>query len=75
MKKFNITIVGGGSTWTPGLLQSLCKMKDSFPLKKLVMFDVNEERQATIGEFARILFKENYPELDFSYDWKWTFHI
>jgi len=70
MKKFNITIVGGGSTWTPGLLQSLCKMKDSFPLKKLVMFDVNEERQATIGEFARILFKENYPELDFSYTTK-----
>ena len=70
MKKFNITIVGGGSTWTPGLLQSLCKMKGSFPLKKLVMFDVNEERQATIGEFARILFKENYPELDFSYTTK-----
>lgn len=67
MKKFNITIVGGGSTWTPGLLQSLCKLKDRFPLKKLVMFDINEERQAAIGEFARILFREEYPELEFSY--------
>lgn len=70
MKKFNITIVGGGSTWTPGLLQSLCKLKDRFPLNKLVMFDINEGRQATIGEFAKILFKENYPELEFHYTTK-----
>lgn len=70
MKNFNITIVGGGSTWTPGLLKSLCKMKDRFPLRKLVMFDINEERQATIGEFAKILFKEEYPELEFHYTTK-----
>lgn len=67
MKKFNVTIVGGGSTWTPGLLQDLCKMKDRFPLKKLTMFDINAERQAVIGEFAKILFSEEYPDLDFSY--------
>ncbi|OPJ57240.1 6-phospho-alpha-glucosidase [Alkalithermobacter paradoxus] len=67
MKKFNITVVGGGSTWTPGLLKSLCTLKDRFPLKKLVMFDINEERQNIIGEYGKILFKEEYPELEFSY--------
>ncbi|TDT51966.1 6-phospho-alpha-glucosidase [Fonticella tunisiensis] len=67
MKKFNLTLVGGGSTWTPGLLQSLCKMKDRFPLKKLIMFDIDAERQAIIGEFAKILFREQYPELEFHY--------
>lgn len=70
MKKFNLTLVGGGSTWTPGLLQSLCKMKDRFPLKKLVMFDIVEERQAVIGEFAKVLFREQYPELEFYYTTK-----
>lgn len=70
MKKFNVTIVGGGSTWTPGLLQSLCKLKDRFPIKKLVLFDIDEERQKVIGEFAKILFEENYPGLDFSYTTK-----
>lgn len=67
MKKFNIVIVGGGSTWTPGLLNSLCKKKSEFPLGKLVMYDIDEERQSVIGEFAKILFKEKYPELDFYY--------
>ncbi|RKD29497.1 6-phospho-alpha-glucosidase [Thermohalobacter berrensis] len=67
MKKYNIVIVGGGSTWTPGLLQSLCKNKDVFPLKRLVLYDINPERQEVIGEFAKILFKEKYPELDFEY--------
>lgn len=67
MKRFNITLVGGGSTWTPGLLQSLCKKKDEFPLARLVMYDIDAERQEPIGEFAKILFEEKYPELDFEY--------
>lgn len=66
-KAFNIVLVGGGSTWTPGLLKALCKRKETFPLKRLVMFDVNGERQETIGEYARLLFSEDYPELDFEY--------
>lgn len=64
---FNIVLVGGGSTWTPGLLKALCKLKARLPLKKLVMFDVNEERQAVIGEYAKVLFREEYPELEFTY--------
>lgn len=67
MKKFNAVIVGGGSTWTPGLLKSLCVRKDSFPLKRLVMYDIDEQRQKVIGEFAKVLFSKEYPELEFSY--------
>lgn len=64
---FNIVLVGGGSTWTPGLLKALCKLKTRLPLKKLVMFDINSERQAIIGEYAKVLFSEEYPELEFTY--------
>lgn len=67
MKKFNVLIIGGGSTWTPGLLKSMCVRQKSFPINRLVMLDVNAERQSVIGEFAKVLFKEEYPELDFSY--------
>ncbi|WP_245880204.1 6-phospho-alpha-glucosidase [Superficieibacter electus] len=66
-KHFNIVLVGGGSTWTPGLLKALCKLKARLPLKKLVMFDVNSERQAVIGDYAKVLFSEEYPELEFTY--------
>lgn len=33
----------------------------------MVLFDNNPERQAVIGEFAKVLFKEEYPNLDFEY--------
>ena len=66
-KEFVVAIAGGGSTWTPGLLKALCKRKETFPLKRVVLFDNNPERQAVIGEFAKVLFKEEYPNLDFEY--------
>ena len=64
MKSYNVTIVGGGSTWTPGLLKALVSYKDKFRLKKLVLFDINEERQNVIGGFAKVLFSEYYPETE-----------
>ncbi len=67
MKKFKIVIVGGGSTWTPGLLKSLCVKKEVFPLEELRLYDIDEQRQASIGEFAEILLKEEYPELKLLY--------
>lgn len=70
MKKFNVVIVGGGSTWTPGLLKGMCSRQETFPIKRLVMYDIDEKRQATIGEFAKILLKEEYPTIDFHYTTK-----
>lgn len=67
MKKYKVVIVGGGSTWTPGLLKSLCEKKKEFPMEELRMYDINAERQSVIGEFAKILFAEEYPELKFLY--------
>lgn len=67
MKKYNLVIVGGGSTFTPGFLKSFCRMKEQFPLKKLVLFDIDAARQEKIGKFGAILFKELYPESEFHY--------
>ena len=65
MKKNKAVIVGGGSTWTPGLLMSLRQKKDEFPLEELRMFDIDADRQAAIGRYAEVLFRERYPELKF----------
>ena len=67
MRKNKVVIVGGGSTWTPGLLKSLCEKKTEFPLEELRLYDIDAERQAVIGEFAKVLFAEEYPELKFLY--------
>ena len=40
MRTFNVCIVGGGSTFTLGFLKSFVRLKEEFPLKKLVLFDM-----------------------------------
>lgn len=67
MREFNVCIVGGGSTFTLGFLKSFVRMKKEFPLKKLVLFDIDQERQDVVGKFGDILYREQFPELDFSY--------
>ncbi len=67
MRSLNITIVGGGSTWTLGILNSMIKNIDKLPLNKVTLYDNDEARQAAIGEAAKILFKEKAPQVDFSY--------
>ena len=50
MKKFKIVLVGGGSTWTPGILKSLTNHKETFPLDQIVLYDVDEERQSIVAQ-------------------------
>ena len=40
MEGFKVVIVGGGSSHTPGIIQSLIANLDRFPLKKLVLYDM-----------------------------------
>lgn len=64
MKKYNVVIVGGGSRYTPGILRMLVSQKERFPIGRLVLYDIEKDRQEKIGRYGDILFKEYYPELD-----------
>lgn len=52
MKSYNVCIVGGGSTYTLGFLKSFVRLREEFPLKKLVLFDIDAERQEPIGKYG-----------------------
>lgn len=67
MKKHSVVICGGGSTYTPDMLELLCYSKEHFPLRKIVIYDIDEERQKRIGEYGKILFRDYYEGVDFSY--------
>ena len=67
MKSYNVCIVGGGSTYTLGFLKSFVKLKEEFPIKKLVLYDIKATRQEPIGKYGEILFRERFPELEFLY--------
>lgn len=67
MKKNNIVLVGGGSTWTPGILKAMTTHLDRFGINRVVLYDTDGERQSVIGEFAKILFAEEAPGVEMTY--------
>ncbi|MCG1008436.1 6-phospho-alpha-glucosidase [Salinicoccus sp. ID82-1] len=63
MNKKNLVIVGGGSTYTLGIVMSLIAEKEALPLNKLVFYDTDDERQEKIAKATEVILKERYPEL------------
>ncbi|MBC8706440.1 6-phospho-alpha-glucosidase [Staphylococcus pseudintermedius] len=63
MKKFNITIAGGGSTFTPGIIMMLLDYLDEFPIDTIKLYDNDEARQKTIADACEIILKERAPEM------------
>lgn len=66
-KEFSIVIAGGGSTFTPGIVLMLLEEAERFPLRKLILYDNDAERQGVLGEALDILLKEEAPDLEFFY--------
>ncbi|MCT4701052.1 6-phospho-alpha-glucosidase [Enterobacteriaceae bacterium H20N1] len=65
--KFVVTIAGGGSTYTPGIVLMLLENMDRFPIKEIRLYDNNAERQGLLGEACRIMVSESHPGVAFSY--------
>src|ERR671923_376263 len=47
-----IAVVGGGSTYTPELVQGFATREDRLPVEELVLFDVDAERLEVVGGLA-----------------------
>ena len=67
MQKFNITIAGGGSTYTPGIVVMLLENMERFPIAEIKLYDNNKERQEPLGKACEIMLKEKFPDVKFSY--------
>lgn len=48
-----ITVIGGGSTYTPELVNGFLKRRDTLPVTELCLMDIDEERLTIVGGFAR----------------------
>ncbi|MGD1798305.1 6-phospho-alpha-glucosidase, partial [Klebsiella pneumoniae subsp. pneumoniae] len=64
---FVVTIAGGGSTYTPGIVMMLLENMARFPLREIRLYDNHHERQKTIGDACAILVAERFPQVKFSY--------
>ncbi|HSS35423.1 MAG TPA: 6-phospho-beta-glucosidase [Patescibacteria group bacterium] len=57
-----IAVIGGGSTYTPELVQGLADRAVSLPVDELVLHDIDGDRLAIVGGLAqRILDRQGWP--------------
>ncbi|MDQ7027781.1 MAG: 6-phospho-beta-glucosidase [Anaerolineae bacterium] len=48
-----VAIIGGGSSYTPELINGFLERVDSFPLTELWLMDISQERLEIVGKFAQ----------------------
>lgn len=63
-KSHIITISGAGSARVPALLGNLIEYKDRFPLHKIIMYDIDNERMGKMEAYDRLVLKTYYPEVE-----------
>ncbi len=57
-----LTVVGGGSTYTPELVDGFARLRDTLPVEELVLMDPATERLELVGGLARrILARQGHP--------------
>ncbi len=59
-----VTIVGAGSTRTPALIGSLINYKERFPLKKLILFDIDKNRINIQKDYIRLTMEKYCPDVE-----------
>lgn len=48
-----VAVIGGGSTYTPELVNGFLARLDQFPIDELWLMDIDEERLSIVGKFAQ----------------------
>jgi 6-phospho-beta-glucosidase len=54
-----VAVIGGGSTYTPELVNGFITRKDQFPLNELWLMDIDAARLDIVGGFARRMVEAN----------------
>ena len=54
-----ITIVGGGSTFTPGIVKSIALRKEELEVDEIRLFDIDKERQDKLGVLVKWILEED----------------
>ncbi|MFC9688337.1 6-phospho-beta-glucosidase [Kribbella sp. NPDC056951] len=57
-----LTVVGGGSTYTPELVDGFARLRDTLPVTELVLVDPAKDRLELVGGLAKRIFaKQGHP--------------
>ncbi len=53
MKELKIAIIGAGSTYTPELMEGIINKKDSLPVRKLYLMDIDRRKLEIVGGLCK----------------------
>ena len=57
-----LAIIGGGSTYTPELVDGFARLRDQLPVEQLALVDPDQERLDAVGAVSRRIFaKQDHP--------------
>lgn len=60
----NVSIIGGGSAYTPGLVEGFIRQKEDIPLSKLVLMDIDEQKLNIVGSFVQMMLNTHLPNCE-----------
>ena len=63
---FILSIAGGGSTYTPGIVKSLMVRLQDFPLAEIRLYDIDEARQNTIASVVEKVIRDHSQSITFT---------
>ncbi len=58
----NVSILGGGSAYTPGLIQGFIRQSKHVPLSRLVLMDIDEHKLSIVGSVVDQMLKASLPQ-------------
>jgi len=61
-----VTVIGGGSTYTPELLEGFLSLWQRLKPLKISLNDINEERLKIVSEFLKRMIKKSNAEIELS---------
>ena len=58
-----ISVIGGGSAYTPGLVEGLLKIRKDVPFTELCLMDIDEPKLNTVGAIVTKIMAQEMPEV------------
>jgi len=64
MDKLRICVIGGGSTYTPELIEGFIEEEKALPIEKIALMDINPQRLEIVGGLAGRMLKAAGSEIE-----------
>jgi 6-phospho-beta-glucosidase len=56
-----VSILGGGSAYTPGLIEGFIRMRETVPLERLVLMDIDSRKLSVVGSMVKGMLEMEMP--------------